>query len=68
MNILQVGFTNCAAEPGLIRNQTSSRASHPYEVLELLVVLQLFLVVADSLVVVTAEISVAVLHPLPYFT
>lgn len=68
MNTLKVGFTNRAAEPGPIRNQAAARASHPYDVLELLVVLQLFFVVADSLIVVTAEISVAVLHPLAYFT
>lgn len=42
--------------------------SYLYDVLELFVVLHLFFVVADSLSVVTAEISIAVLHPLSYFT
>jgi hypothetical protein len=41
--------------------------TYPYEVLELLVV-QLFLVVADSLCVAATEITIALLHPLPYLT
>lgn len=51
-----------------VMNHKTAQVSHPYDVLELFVVLQLFFVVADSLSVVTAEISIAVLHPLAYFT
>lgn len=41
--------------------------SYPYHIVELLIALHLFFVAAHGLGVVTAEVSVAVLHPLAYF-
>lgn len=41
---------------------------YPYHVVELLIALHLFFVAAHSFGVVTAKISVAVLHPLANFT
>ena len=41
---------------------------HPYLVLELLVALQLLFVETDGLAVMTAEISVVLLHLLPSLT
>lgn len=64
---LKVDFTYCTAAVNLIRKRTAT-VSYSYNVLELFVVLQLLFVVADSLSVVAAEISIAVLHPLTYFT
>lgn len=42
--------------------------SYADDAVELFVVVQLLFVVADGLSVVTAEISIAVLHLLSYFT
>lgn len=49
-------------------HQRAATVSYPYHIVELFIALHLFFVAAHSLRVVTAEISVAVLHPLAYFT
>lgn len=49
-------------------NHTNATASHPYDVLKPSVVLQHIFVIADCFRMVTAEIAIAVLHPLSYLT